>query len=123
MNPSETLPRPPDRYGHADAWWSPALAPHRGQALSVADLDAWAHANRARWAAELVVEGVIDRDRRVESAAQHIEHQAARHEPITAALKIRTDGPGPGPRAIRLDPKQRHMLRCILSVVGDRRPI
>jgi len=38
----------PDRFGHADAWWSPPTP-------TDADPDRWAHEHRAHWAAELVV--------------------------------------------------------------------
>ena len=62
----------PDRYGHADAWWSPPAPPG-------ADADRWAHEHRARFAAELFVEGESRRAERIEQAAALLEAPAARY--------------------------------------------
>ena len=95
----------PDRFGHADAWLSPP-APS-----DVVDVDAWAERERYRWAAELLIEGESRREERVDAGTQIVKMVADRHAGARAALQIRADGPGPGPRSIRLDPQQRRLLR------------
>ena len=104
----------PDRFGHADAWMSPP-APS-----DVVDVDAWAEHERYRWAACLLVEGESRREERVDAGAEIIETFAERHAGARAALQIRADGPGPGPRSIRLTPEQRRLLRGALVVFGQR---
>ena len=104
------MPTTPDRYGHADAWWSPPAPP------GCAEADRWAHEHRARFAAELLVEGESRRAERIEQATALLEAHAARYRDVDEALTIRTDGPGPGTHSVRLTPEQRQRLRAILVV-------
>ena len=108
-----TLP-PPDRFGHADAWMSPPVP------ADVADVDAWASTERYRWAAELLVEGAGRRCERINAAIEILKACAERHPAVRAALQIRTEGPGPGPRSIHLDPEQRQLLRTALVALSTR---
>ena len=107
-------PRPPDRFGHADAWMSPP-APS-----NVVDVDAWAERERYHWAARLFIEGDSRRCERINVGAEIIEACAKRHAAVRAALQIRTDGPGPGPCAICLNPEQRQLLRAALVALSTR---
>ena len=93
-----TLP-PPDRFGHADAW---------------------ANGERYRWAAQLLIEGASRRCERINAAIEILKACAERHPAVRAALQIHPDGPGPGPRSIRLDPEQRQLLRAALVALSTR---
>ena len=106
-------PATPDQYGHADAWLSP---PAPGD---VDDVDAWAERNRYRWAATLLIEGDSRREDRIDAGAEILERLAERHPGAYAALAVRADGPGPGPRSICLTPVQRQLLRGALVVFGN----
>ena len=102
-----------DPYGHADAWYAPTPP------ADITDLDDWADRQRFRWAAHVVVLDESNRDERVEAAAQVlIRHTARLPSNLFHALQTRTDGPGPGPRSIRLSPDERRALRSTLAMLG-----
>ena len=103
----------PDQYGHADAWMSPP-AP-----AEIDNLDTWAAGERFRWAARLLVEGESRREDRIAAGADILRQAAKRHAGIRAALEVRRDGPGPGPRSIRLTPEHRCLLRSALVALGN----
>ena len=86
----------------------------------IVDVDAWANGERYRWAAQLLIEGASRRCERINAAIEILKACAERHPAVRAALQIRPDGPGPGPRSIRLDPEQRQLLRAALVALSTR---